>query len=268
MLMPSFTAIAGEISNDARLEHNKGVDYYKIGEYDKAMTCFRRAISLSPNFIDAYYNLGSILEYLNQDEQALTVFKQIIMRDPEDYEAAYKAAILSKKLNNDKNAATYLQLIPYSSKYGVQAHQMLKEIEETIKAEDNDKPAKITNINSTTNLYENLASPTGIVSDNYGNVYVASFTDNNIIKITPDDKRSVYVKSNLINGPIGMAIDYKGNLYVANYNAGNVLKIDKTKNVKVLIGNLKQPYGLYLVDNVLLISLQGMHSVLKYKLLN
>jgi tetratricopeptide (TPR) repeat protein len=44
------------------------------------MGAFRRAIELDPNYIDAYYNLGLILEYLKQDEKALDVFKQIIVR--------------------------------------------------------------------------------------------------------------------------------------------------------------------------------------------
>lgn len=266
LIVQNSVVFAAEISNDAKLQHNQGVDYYKIGEYDKAMTCFRRAISLSPDYIDAYYNLGSILEYLDQNEQALTVFKQIIMRAPEDYEAVYKAAVLSKKLNKYDSASSYLELIPRNSKYGAKAQQLSKDLYVPNKSTSSMPQTRA--INSNTNLYEGLNSPTGVVTDNLGNIYIASFTDNNIVKISPNNTRMVYVKSNLINGPIGMAIDYKGNLYVANYNSGNIVKIDTGRNVKVLLGNLKQPYGLYLVDNVLLISLQGMHSVLKYKLSN
>ena len=65
---------------EAKLEYNLGIDYYKIGQYDNAMAAFRQAINIDPNYIDAYYNLGSILEYLKQDEAALAVFKQILVR--------------------------------------------------------------------------------------------------------------------------------------------------------------------------------------------
>ena len=81
-----------DISTDAKLQYNKGIDYYKLGQMEEAANCFRSAVELDPNYIDAYYNLGSILEYLNQKDAALSVFKQIILRCPDDYEAVYKAA--------------------------------------------------------------------------------------------------------------------------------------------------------------------------------
>ena len=104
-----------EPSTEAKLQYNQGVDYYKLGQYDQAMASFRQAISLDPNYIDAYYNLGSILEYLRQDEAALAIFKQIIVRKPEDYESVYKAANLSYKLGFTDKAKTYLSLIPPDS---------------------------------------------------------------------------------------------------------------------------------------------------------
>ena len=87
----SFAAIA----TDAKLQYNKGIDYYQLGQFEESAACFKQAIELDPNYIDAYYNLGSILEYLKQDEAALAVFKQIILRKPDDYESVYKAAVLN-----------------------------------------------------------------------------------------------------------------------------------------------------------------------------
>ena len=81
-----------EPPNEAKLQYNLGIDYYKTAQYDRAMAAFRQAINIDPNYIDAYYNLGSILEYLKQDDAALAVFKQIIVRKPDDYESVYKAA--------------------------------------------------------------------------------------------------------------------------------------------------------------------------------
>ena len=59
------------IPNDAKLEYNQGVDFYKLGRYDEAVAAFRTAIRLYPDYIDAYYNLGSLLEYLQQNKEAL-----------------------------------------------------------------------------------------------------------------------------------------------------------------------------------------------------
>ena len=66
LLSIQVSAFAENIANEARLEYNKGIDYYKIGQYEKAAEYFRNAINISPDFIDAYYNLGSILEFLKQ----------------------------------------------------------------------------------------------------------------------------------------------------------------------------------------------------------
>ena len=63
------------LNTDAMLQYNQGIDAYKIGQYDQAITAFRAAIDLEPNYIDAYYNLGSVLEYLGQYDAALSVFK-------------------------------------------------------------------------------------------------------------------------------------------------------------------------------------------------
>ena len=260
-------SLAQQISNDARLEYNHGIDFYKNGEYDKAMASFRKAISISPDYIDAYYNLGAILEYLNQYDYALEMFKQILLRAPEDYEAVYKAGTLANKTGDSKRAIEYLQLIPSNSKYYKDSQLLIEELQKN-QPKPNISKIEPKRINSETNLFENLLSPTGIVADLYGNIFVAQYNENSIVQILPDNTKKVYIKDSRINGPIGMAIDLDGTIYVANYNSNNVIKIKKNKEISILIGNLKQPYGLYLKDDILYISLQGMNSVLKYKLYN
>jgi len=267
ILIFAVPTMAQQISNDARLEYNHGIDYYKNGEYDKAMASFRKAISISPDYIDAYYNLGSILEYLNQYDYALEMFKQILLRAPEDYEAVYKAGTLANKIGDNKKAFDYLQLIPSNSKYYKDAQLLINQLQKN-QPKQNISKIEPKQINSETNLFENLSSPTGIVADIYGNIFVAQYNDNSIVQILPDNTKKIYIKDNRINGPIGMAIDLDGTIYVANYNSNNVIKIKKNKEISILIGNLKQPYGLYLKDDILYISLQGMNSVLKYKIYN
>ena len=268
MLIFAVPIQAQQISNDARLEYNHGIDYYKNGEYDKAMASFRKAISISPDYIDAYYNLGTILEYLNQYDYALEMFKQIIVRVPDDYEAAYKAGVLANKTGKTTRAIEYLQLIPAKSKYYKDANVLIEQIQQNKQIDTTATKSNPKQISTETSLFENIPSPTGIVTDLYGNIYVAQFNDSTILQIQRDNTKKVYVKDSKINGPIGMAIDLEGNLYVANYNSNNVIKIKKNKEISVLIGNLKQPYGLYLKDNILYISLQGMNSVLRYRLYN
>ena len=257
-------------TTEAKLEYNLGVDFYKVGKYELAMASFRKAIELDPNYIDAYYNLGSILEFLKQDDAALTVFKQIIVRKPDDYEALYKAAKLSQKLGMPEDAQSYLSLIPPSSpmyRKGQEVASLLKTDMQTIKQGATDQKVQEEHpYYDNSSVYENILSPTGITTDKNGNVYVAGFSDNSIYKITPTGQRVIFLKDSRLNGPIGMVSDAAGNIYVANYNNNNVLKVNPTGGVVVLIGNIQKPYGLHIDGNMLFISSQGSNSIVRYKL--
>ena len=85
MMISSFVS-ATEIPVDAKLDYNQGIDFYKLGMYERAIESFRGAIRTYPDYIDAYYNLGVVLEYLKNYSEALNVFKQIYLRNPNDYE--------------------------------------------------------------------------------------------------------------------------------------------------------------------------------------
>ena len=117
-----------------------------------------------------------------------------------------------------------------------------------------------------TGIYENIQSPTGVTTDKDGNVYVATFTDNSILKITPDNKRVVFIKSPEIKGPISLASDDVGNIYVSNYSANNVLKITPQGVLSVLVTKLDKPYGLHVNGNMLFITCQGSNSVYRQKI--
>lgn len=269
LCLTTMTTAFGEIATDAKLQYNKGVDYYKLGQFEESANCFKRAIDLDPNYIDAYYNLGSILEYLNQKEAALSVFKQIILRRPEDYEAVFKAAVLSKNLGEYEKAKMYLTLIPLDSKMGAPAQQLAAEMETTLaelqtqqKQEEAAKEEELTD-----GMYEDITSPTGLVTDKNGNLYIAGFSENTIFKIGPDNKKIVYIKSEKIDGPIGLAIDDNNNIYIANYNKNNVLKVDTNGTITEFATDIQSPYCLYINNNMLFISSQGSNTVIRRKLI-
>ena len=261
----------GAIATDAKLQYNKGIDYYQLGQFEESANCFKKAIELDPNYIDAYYNLGSILEYLKQDEAALAVFKQIILRKPDDYESVYKAAVLSKKVGEIEKAKMYLTLIPTDTLIGNRAKQLAATMETDIPTEKAKQvePENYTQANpknDSDGMYSNISSPTGVVADRNGNLFVAGFSDNTVYKIGPDNKKIVYIKSEKIDGPIGLAIDTDDNIYIANYNKHNILKVDKNGAITELIGNIQNPYCMYITDGLLFISSQGSNSVIRYKL--
>lgn len=273
MLLCTSVASYSEIATDAKLQYNKGIDYYQLGQFEESAACFKNAIELDPNYIDAYYNLGSILEYLKQDDAALSVFKQIILRKPDDYEAVYKAAVLSKKLGEVDKAKMYLTLIPTDTLIGQKAKQLADSMGTDIPTAKAEQTAPKTYQeaapqNISNGVYEDIPSPTGVIADKNGNLYVAGFSDNTIYKIGPDNKKIVYLKSQKIDGPIGMAIDNSGNIYIANYNKDNVLKVDTAGAITELISNVQKPYCMYITGNLLFVSSQGNNSIVRYKLNN
>ena len=324
------SAAFADISNQAKMQYNQGLEYYNTGQYEKAIQSFKNAISLDADYIDAYYNLGVILQQTNKDAEALNVFKQIIVRNPSDYDAVYNAASLSTKLGQIDNAKKYLSLIPYSSSLSnkaralassikakedeaaakraeaeaarmaeeasmrvaeaqkaeeaakkveaealAQAQRYQQQAEETKRAiqQQTEKYQSMAQqmgsryvIAQSNETYENLPSPTGITTDADGNIYVASFSNNSITKITPSGAKTDFVKNATLNGPIDIEADDNGNIYVANYNTDNIVKITPSGEISQLLGNVKKPYCLHIRDGVLFISSQGSNNVIKYKL--
>lgn len=265
LLSISISAYAAEVPVDAKLDYNQGIDFYKLGMYERAMESFRSAIRTYPDYVDAYYNLGTILEYLKQYAEALSIYKQVYLRNPSDYEVIYKLAFLSSKLEDYTKTTEYLKLIPPSSSYYQRGQELAEsiKIQTTLPPQNMNAPSKIA---TQSGVYENILSPTGITTDIQGNIYVATFSDNTIIKITPDGKRQVFLKSAQISGPISLASDNAGNIYVSNYSANNVLKISPAGIATVLVSKIDKPYGLHVEGNMLFITCQGSNSILRQKL--
>ena len=265
LLSLSISVNAAEIPVDAKLDYNQGIDFYKLGMYERAIESFRSAIRAYPDYVDAYYNLATVLEYLKQYAEAISIYKQVYLRNPSDYEVIYKLALLSSKIEDYTKTNEYLSLIPSTSSYYQRGQELAESIKTstTLPPQKSNSPSKIATYSG---VYENILSPTGITTDNMGNVYVATFSDNSIIKITPDGKRQVFLKSSQINGPISLASDNIGNIYVSNYNTNNVLKITPQGTVTVLVANIDKPYGLHVEGNMLFITCQGSNSILRQKL--
>ncbi len=286
-------AMPQSIPTEAKLEYNKGIDYYNSGQFDNAINAFRKAIEIEPNYIDAYYNLAMTFDYLRQYEASLSVFTELIKRQPDDYGAIYRAAQVSQKLNENEKVKHFLSLIPSDSPFYYKAEEIAQQLGTSMeklrdyvpkdisaadvkKIQENDanannsaesnKPIAKNSKFSGNFYYEDIPSPTGIVTDKTGNLYVADYSDNVVFKITPTGEKMVYLKNPKIKGPIGLAMDDGGNLYIANYDGNNVLKLSSSHQLTTLIENVEKPYYLYVNDNMLFVSSQGVNGVIRYKL--
>lgn len=67
--------------------YNKGNALTKLGEYDKAIEAYDRAIAIDPYYRDAWNNKGIALMYLGKDDKAIEAFDKIIALYPDDIDA-------------------------------------------------------------------------------------------------------------------------------------------------------------------------------------
>jgi len=64
--------------NDAQAYNNRGNAYYRLGEYDKAITDYTKAIDIDPNDAKAYYNRGNAYSIQSKDVEAINDFEKTI----------------------------------------------------------------------------------------------------------------------------------------------------------------------------------------------
>lgn len=260
----SFTLPVNAV--DATVLYNKGIDLYEQNKIDESIETFKKAISINPDFYEAYYNLARIQESEGKTQDAIKSYEQLLKIKPDDYESTYKFGEFLYKKGYLSKSLTYLNKIPNTSEYKSKAGPLIEKIkkrqielsnESKIKAEQKLK----------TSLIQNISAPSGIVVNSKSEMFVASFTENKIIKISKDNtqKTTFADKTKGLNGPIGMAIDSYNNIYVANYNSGTIVLLDENGNSQILMYT-KKPYCINLDEksNKIYITEQHDNSVISF----
>lgn len=253
---------------DATSYYNKGIDYYNLNKIEDSINSFKKAIELDPKFYQAYYNLAKIQESYKYYNDAMITYEKLLEITPEDYESMYNFGNLLYKRGYLKKSLTYLDRIPNYSEYYEQSEKLI-DIVEKRQIEVAEETKLKENAAKRSSLFETIQAPTGVATDKLGNVYIASFSQNAVYKITPQNVKTTFVGANNLGGPVGVAIDENNNIYIANYTKGNVVKAEPDGKTSVLL-LVKKPYCLN-VDNQnkkLLITEQEKNTVIKYDLSN
>ena len=195
-------------------------------------------------------------------------YTKILAINPSDYDAILQAAKISYNRKNYALAMKYLKYIPDDYEKYYIAQQMYNDAQELFDKQKNQyERSKVSSANKNkTVVIDKFSSPAGVAVDSDGNMFVASYSGNAIIKVDKKKQKSNFVKDYLLDGPVGLAIDKYDNIYVANYDGNNILKITKGGNVSVFMDKVSQPYFLYIKDDVLYISEQGNDVVVTYNL--
>ena len=85
---------------------SKGSHLTIQGEYEEALTYFKKAAETNPDDPDAWYGLGSCYVGLDQPDDAITAYKRPIEQDPDNAVAHFVLAMYYKSI------AQYEQVIP------------------------------------------------------------------------------------------------------------------------------------------------------------
>lgn len=262
-----------EIVQQATNLYNEAIDLYKQDDVERAIKNFTKVLELKPDFYEAHYNLSQILMSLNKNDEALKSLEEIQKIKPGDTENLYNIGKTYYKSGYLSKAYEYLKKIDVNALQYDEAKLILSKIEKrqdelNLENKINSKKSviDIQGIASGIELVE-FSAPSGVVVDGHGNIYVASFLENVIYKITIHGQKTIFSKSNLIQGPIGLAIDRNENIYVANYSVNNIVKITPN-SIASVFAQISKPYCLNYdsTNNRLYVTEQGANKLIKFDL--
>ena len=257
----------------AAIYYNEAIDLYKQDDVQKSIDYFEKAIKLKPDFYEAHYNLAQILMSISKNDEALKSLEEIAKIKPEDPENLYNLGKTYYKKGYLSKSYECLKAITVNSPQYDSAKLLIDKIEkrqselnleEKINARQNssDEQGKALAI-----TLGEFSAPSGVVVDSHGNVFVASFLENRIYKITTFGKKEMLPRTNLIQGPIGLAIDKDDNIFVANYSANNIIKITP-EGTPSIYADVKKPYCIIYdkAHNRLYVTEQDTNKLLKFDL--
>lgn len=267
---------------------NAGMRAFEKGQFSVAAQSFEQAVALDPAFGDAWYNLGSVNFRMKKYEGARAAFQKAVWRNPKDPEARYNLAWSLENLGKTKEAYDAYQQVPAGTSVSGQAQQKMAQLAKLLQAanatESNGtgsglRPGPVTTTKPNTLptwfggigkrqvvLSTGLGGPTGIAAGVAGELYVANYSKNSIIKILPNGKQQVVVQGGLLAGPIGLVRDPRnGHLYVANYLKNNLIRVTPDGRMTLLASGFGKPYMLYfdLASHTLFVSEQETNTVSK-----
>ena len=270
VIQPSYS---NEIE-DAAFLYNEAIDQYKQENVEKSVELFKKAIEIKPDFYEAHYNLAQILMSINKNDEALVSLEEIAKLNPEDSESLYNLGkIYYKKGYLSKAHSELLKIKQTMPQYDsaqiliakIEKRQLELNLESKINEHKNivDTQGKLKGIN-----LEEISAPSGIAIDSLGNIFVASFSENTIYKISIYGQKTVFLNSSMLKGPIGLAIDKNNNIYVANYGANNIVKISADNSNTTVFADIQKPYCLIYDDirNRLYATEQSTNKLVKFDL--
>jgi tetratricopeptide (TPR) repeat protein len=293
-LTPVFAPQSSAANAEAEALYTQAMQAYEQKALIKAADLFKKATEKDDQFVNAWYNLGAVNYRLERYSDAQYAFQKALWRSPSDMEIRYHLAMSLMKLNRNSEALQQLERITNASPKYAEAQTSIAQLKSkgvnvvTTTTAGNTSGGTATSgtttttasnagtasgivamgISSTGVFAKGFVGPTGLAVGPSGEMYVANYTKNSIVKIDSSGKASTLAQGGAINGPIGLVRDPRnGNLYVANYISGDIVSISGSGQISTLKKGYGKPYYLFfdaLTNRLFITEQQGNQvSVLK-----
>jgi sugar lactone lactonase YvrE len=96
----------------------------------------------------------------------------------------------------------------------------------------------------TSRFFASVQAPQGMALDAAGNLYVASFEDSIVYRISRDGEKVIFISGNLIGNPTSLAFDSSGNLFVGKaVNPAGIIKVTPDGTASLFASKV-EPNGL------------------------
>ncbi|HEX9970730.1 MAG TPA: tetratricopeptide repeat protein, partial [bacterium] len=110
-----FKSSAGESAKDY---YTKGIEFYKAKKYDKAISAFKNAIDLDPQFKRAYIKSATIFIERRNFDDAIVYFEKLIEQHPEiSFPYFARGLVLAEKKDYANAIKNYQQAIQLNLKF-------------------------------------------------------------------------------------------------------------------------------------------------------
>lgn len=162
-----------------------GFWFYQEGDFKSAMTCYKKALELKPDFADAWYWYGNSLFRYGMGDIAKVCYERCLRLS--DYPHIKNK--LERYWGEKKDGYTHIF---------------------TIKGD----------VADTSRFF----SPASIYIDRLDNLYIAGFGNDVILKLSLFGEEILRIKDKALKKPFGVCVDEDGNIYATSYSNNCVLK--------------------------------------------
>lgn len=247
--------------------YNLGLKSYEQGDIKSAVSFFKRAVDLDPEFIDAYYNLGAIYKKQKNFPQAIDSFQKAYNLNHEDHEVIFELASCYFEEKSYQNAKKYFSLLPTTFPKYNEAVQKIGLITQSFGSTESTTNSPDQAASSTANpksqaqlLADTLGKAEGRIEQetstentnsqpppNQAELLVNNLTKPSASNISPPIK----VITGNFHGPTGIAKDSKNNIYIGNFGNDRIERISSNGKRETFLehNGIKGPVGIAVDSN-------------------